>query len=62
QLQNLQELCLDENQLTTFPKEIRQLKNLQELHLYLNPLSSKEKKRIRRLLPKCEIHFEEYHI
>ncbi|EMN88223.1 leucine rich repeat protein [Leptospira weilii str. UI 13098] len=53
---------IDNNKLEALPNEIGQLQNLQELHLYLNPLSSKEKERIRRLLPKCEIHFEEYHI
>ncbi|MGQ2813342.1 leucine-rich repeat domain-containing protein, partial [Leptospira interrogans] len=37
---------------------IEQLKNLQRLELDSNPISPKEKERIRKLLPKCEIDFE----
>ncbi|EMO52538.1 hypothetical protein LEP1GSC172_0019, partial [Leptospira noguchii] len=35
--------------------EIGQLKNLQRLYLINNQLSSEEKERIRKLLPKCKI-------
>ncbi|WP_161938834.1 leucine-rich repeat domain-containing protein, partial [Leptospira interrogans] len=58
QLKNLQELNLDANQLTTIPKEIGQLQNLQTLYLRNNQFSIEEKKRIRKLLPKCQIYFE----
>ncbi|EMG19247.1 leucine rich repeat protein [Leptospira interrogans serovar Copenhageni str. LT2050] len=49
---------MNNNQLTTLPKEIGQLKNLQELYLNNNQLSIEEKERIRKLLPKCQIYFE----
>ncbi|WP_000541501.1 leucine-rich repeat domain-containing protein, partial [Leptospira interrogans] len=57
QLQNLQYLDLNDNQLTTLPEEIKQLQNLRELNLGDNSITSKERNRIRKLLPKCEIHF-----
>ncbi|EKO95590.1 leucine rich repeat protein [Leptospira interrogans str. Brem 329] len=40
---------------TVLPKEIGKLRNLKELDLSSNSLSVKEKKRIRKLLPKCSI-------
>ncbi|EMG08956.1 leucine rich repeat protein, partial [Leptospira interrogans serovar Grippotyphosa str. LT2186] len=46
------------NQLTTIPKEIGQLQNLQTLYLRNNQFSIEEKERIRKLLPKCQIYFE----
>ncbi|EMF43356.1 leucine rich repeat protein [Leptospira interrogans str. FPW1039] len=46
------------NQLTTLPNEIEQLKNLQELYLINKQLSSQEKEKIRKLFPKCQIKFE----
>ncbi|EPG49490.1 leucine rich repeat protein [Leptospira kirschneri serovar Cynopteri str. 3522 CT] len=57
QLKNLQVLDLGSNQLTTLPEGIGQLQNLQ-LYLNNNQLSSEEKERIRKLLPKCQIYFE----
>ncbi|WP_176692509.1 leucine-rich repeat domain-containing protein, partial [Leptospira kirschneri] len=54
----LKKLSLRDNQLTTLPKEIEQLQNLQELNLNNNQLSSEKKERIRKLLPKCQIYFE----
>jgi Leucine-rich repeat (LRR) protein len=50
-------LDLSRNQLKTLPKEIAELKNLQCLDLRENPISDKEKKKIRKLLPKCNIKF-----
>jgi hypothetical protein len=50
-------LDLSKNQLSTLPKEITELKNLQGLDLGENPISEKEKKRIEELLPKCNIDF-----
>nr|WP_235596146.1 leucine-rich repeat domain-containing protein [Leptospira weilii] len=58
QLRNLQTLNLGSNRLTTIPEEIAQLRNLRTLHLKGNPIASKERQRIRQLLPKCSIHFE----
>ncbi|ALE38715.1 cytoplasmic membrane protein [Leptospira interrogans serovar Hardjo str. Norma] len=56
-LQNLQVLNLSDNRptFTVLPKEIGKLRNLKELDLSSNSLSVKEKKRIRKLLPKCSI-------
>ncbi|MCR8649633.1 hypothetical protein A1343_17555 [Leptospira interrogans serovar Bataviae] len=51
-------LDLSRQKLTTLPKEIGQLKNLKRLELDNNQLSSEEKERIRKLLPKCKIYFE----
>ncbi|EQA79218.1 leucine rich repeat protein [Leptospira alstonii serovar Pingchang str. 80-412] len=56
-LQNLQWLDLSENRLTNFPEAVEQLRNLRKLYLYSNPLLPKEKERIRKALPKCEIYF-----
>ncbi|MDI7228576.1 leucine-rich repeat domain-containing protein [Leptospira santarosai] len=55
--QNLKELDLEGNQLKEFPKEIGNLKNLKLLHLSKNRFSPEERKRIRQLLPNCEIYF-----
>ncbi|EMN88221.1 hypothetical protein LEP1GSC108_0044 [Leptospira weilii str. UI 13098] len=46
--------------MTTLPAEIGQLQNLQELNLSDNPLSLKEKERIRKLLPNCKIDFGDH--
>lgn len=57
ELTNLLYLEIGNNQLTTLPDEIKYLTNLQELHIERNKLSDKEKERIKKLLPKCVIHF-----
>ncbi|EMJ57574.1 leucine rich repeat protein [Leptospira interrogans serovar Valbuzzi str. Duyster] len=58
-LQNLEWLDFNENQLTTLPEEIGSLSNLKGLYLQgSNFFSEKEKEKIQKLLPKCEIHFE----
>ncbi|WP_236721825.1 leucine-rich repeat domain-containing protein, partial [Leptospira interrogans] len=56
--QNLKSIDLSNSQLKTLSKEIEQLKNLQTLNLWNNQLSSQEKEKIRKLLPKCQIYFE----
>mgnify|MGYP000623903324 CR=1 FL=1 len=50
-------LGLDGNQLKSLPPEIGTLKALPYLDLMRNPLSEKEKIKIRKLLPKCDIRF-----
>lgn len=57
ELTNLLYLEIGNNQLTTLPEEIKYLTSLQELHIERNKLSDKEKERIKKLLPKCVIHF-----
>jgi Leucine-rich repeat (LRR) protein len=57
ELTNLLYLEVGNNQLTTFPNEIMYLTSLQELHIERNKLSDKEKERIKKLLPKCVVHF-----
>lgn len=57
ELTNLLYLEIGNNQLTTLPDEIKYLTSLQELHIERNKLSDKEKERIKKLLPKCVIHF-----
>ena len=57
QLTNLLYLEIGNNQLTSLPEEIKYLTNLQELHIDRNLLSETEKQRIKKLLPKCIIHF-----
>nr|WP_230458327.1 hypothetical protein [Leptospira weilii] len=49
---------MSNNQLTTLPKEIGQLQNLQTLDLIGNLIASKEKEKLRKALPKCKIIFE----
>jgi Leucine-rich repeat (LRR) protein len=56
-LENLMYLEIGNNKLTTLPEEIKYLTNLQELHIERNNISETEKERIKKLLPKCKIHF-----
>jgi hypothetical protein len=56
-LSKLLYLELGNNQLTSLPEEIMYLTSLQELHIERNNLSETEKQRIKKLLPKCIIHF-----
>mgnify|MGYP003602083385 FL=1 len=56
-LESLMYLEIGNNQLTSLPEEISHLTNLQELHIERNNLSEIEKDRIKKLLPKCKIHF-----
>jgi Leucine-rich repeat (LRR) protein len=57
ELTNLLYLELGNNRLTSLPVEIEHLTSLQELHIERNALSDAEKKRIRKMLPKCIIYF-----
>lgn len=57
ELTNLLYLEIGNNQLTSLPKEIKYLTSLQELHIERNKLSETEKKKIRKNLPNCVIHF-----
>lgn len=57
ELTNLLYLEIGNNQLTSLPEEIKYLTSLQELHIERNKLPEIEKKRIKKLLPKCVIHF-----
>jgi Leucine-rich repeat (LRR) protein len=58
QLKNLIFLELYDNNLTSLPREIGQLKNLKKLLLYRNNLSETEKQKIKELLPKCLLDFD----
>lgn len=58
ELQNLEYLDLFRNNITSLPSSIRNLKKLKRLNLIENPISQEERKRIRKLLPKCDIRFE----
>ena len=57
ELTNLLYLEIGNNQLKSLPEEIKYLTSLQELHIERNNLSEIEKKRIKKLLPNCVIHF-----
>lgn len=57
ELTKLLYLEIGNNKLTSLPQEIKYLTSLQELHIERNNLSETEKQKIRRLLPKCIIHF-----
>lgn len=57
ELTNLLYLEIGSNQLTSLPEEIKYLTSLQELHIERNKLTETEKQRIKKLLPKCIIHF-----
>ncbi|MDP3445005.1 MAG: leucine-rich repeat domain-containing protein [Ignavibacteria bacterium] len=57
ELTNLLYLEIGNNKLTSLPEEIKYLTSLQELHIERNNLSESEKQRIKKLLPKCIIHF-----
>ncbi|TAE00478.1 MAG: leucine-rich repeat domain-containing protein [Bacteroidetes bacterium] len=59
QLGNLIKLFLHCNQLSHLPAEIGQLENLRYLYLGGNQFSEQEKIRIRKLLPNCNVDFEE---
>jgi Leucine-rich repeat (LRR) protein len=56
-LTKLTELNLCYNQLTSLPIEIVYLTNLTKLWLNNNQLTKEEQKKIKKLLPNCEIMF-----
>jgi Leucine-rich repeat (LRR) protein len=58
-LKNLTKLALRNNQLTSLPDSIGNLSDLIELDLSNNPLPQPERERIRKLLPNCEITFDD---
>jgi len=57
ELTNLTVLSLDMNNLRTLPPEIGRLKNLTKLDLSGNNFSKKEKRKIKKWLPNCEIRW-----
>lgn len=57
-LNKLEELDLFRNRLTTLPDEIANLKQLKKLILGENDFTEKERNRISKLLPNCEIQFD----
>ena len=57
ELTNLLYLEIGNNLLTNLPEEIKYLTSLQELNIERNKLSEIEKKRLKKLLPNCVIHF-----
>ncbi len=58
-LTNLLELFVNNNDLSSLPSEIGKLTKLEVLALSGNQFSNKEKEKVKKLLPKCDIFFEE---
>ncbi len=56
-LKSLQYLDLNNNKIETFPDDIKNLIYLKNLNLIGNPISEEEKKRLKKLLPNCDISF-----
>jgi Leucine-rich repeat (LRR) protein len=56
-LRQLTTLDLWDNQLTSLPPEIGQLSQLTELNLGGNSLSDAQIRKLRRMLPNCEVRF-----
>jgi Leucine-rich repeat (LRR) protein len=56
-LMNLTSLILNKYKLTNLPEAIGNLKNLKELDLRDNQLTEDNKKRVKSLLPKCNVQF-----
>lgn len=57
ELTSLLYLEIGNNHLESLPEEIKYMTSLQELHIERNNLNETEKKRIKKLLPNCVIHF-----
>ncbi len=57
-LKKLKSLSLIHNNISKLPQSISKLKKLRYLNLSENPISFQEQKKIRKLLPNTEIHFE----
>jgi Leucine-rich repeat (LRR) protein len=51
-------LILSRTKLTKLPNEIGQCKKLKSLGLEVTPVSKKERKKIEKMLPNCEITTE----
>jgi len=56
-LEKLEILDIQGCQIKELPDNISKMRNLKELRIMFNPLSVKEKQKIKKLLPNCKIYF-----
>jgi leucine-rich repeat protein SHOC2 len=57
-MENLETLALNDNQLSTLPKELADLKKLTHLFIRNNLFTKEEKIRIKTMLPNVQITFQ----